>query len=120
MTQKNYSGSIALSKLKSALITTKKGNRAILIPLNENHLTEKDGSVYLFVRVVTKTEEDKFGQNGFIAQTVPYEVYKELGKDAVKELSLPILGNIKDFSGSTGSNASELGELDPESDDLPF
>jgi len=122
MTQKNYSGSIALTKLKSALITTKKGNRAIIIPLEENYLIEKDGAVYLPLNVVVKSETDQYGQNGFIGQTLPTEKYKELGKDKAKELNLPILGNIKDFSTSNDSeNVTEVqGKVDPESDDLPF
>lgn len=122
MTQKNYSGSIALTKLKSALITTKKGNRAIIIPLEENYLIEKDGAVYLPLNVVVKSETDQYGQNGFIGQTLPTEKYKELGKDKAKELNLPILGNIKYFSTSNDSeNVTEVqGKVDPESDDLPF
>lgn len=43
--QKVLSGSLALTKLKSAIITTKKGAKCILIPISENFLTEKDGAV---------------------------------------------------------------------------
>lgn len=45
MSDKRLSGSIALTKLESAIITTKKGNKAILIPIDSNYLTEKDGAV---------------------------------------------------------------------------
>ena len=34
MSQKNYSGSLALTKMKCAIITTKKGNKAILLPID--------------------------------------------------------------------------------------
>lgn len=124
MSQKIYSGSLALTKLKSAIITTKKGNRAIVIPIDENYLTEKDGAIYLPISVIAKDKQDQYGQNGFISQSVSSEKYKELGKDKVKELGLPILGNIKDFEngGNDSSGATQLeGQTDPEEDDsLPF
>ena len=123
MSQKIYSGSLALTKLKSAIITTKKGNRAIVIPIDENYLTEKDGAIYLPISVIAKDEQDQYGQNGFISQSVSSEKYKELGKDKVKELGLPILGNIKDFGngGNDSSGATQFeGQTDPEEDDLPF
>lgn len=124
MSQKIYSGSLALTKLKSAIITTKKGAKSILIPLEANYLIEKDGSIYLPISVIAKDEADQYGQHGFISQSVSSEVYKELGKDKVKELALPILGNIKDFGNSSNdsSGAVEIeGATDPtDSDDLEF
>lgn len=124
MSQKIFNGSLSLTKLKSALITTKKGNRAIVIPIDENYLVEKDGAVYLPVTVLTKDDQDQYGQNGFISQSVGSETYKELGKDKVKELGLPILGNIKNFqtnaNDSSGATVIE-NNTDPEDDDdLPF
>lgn len=123
MSQKIYSGSLALTKLKSAIITTKKGNRAIVIPIEENFLVEKDGAIYLAISVIARTEQDQYGQNGFISQSVSSETYKELGKDKVKELALPILGNIKTFGngGNDSSCATNFeGTTDPEEDNLPF
>ena len=123
MSQKIYSGSLSLTKLKSAIITTKKGNRAIVIPIEENFLVEKDGAIYLAISVIARTEQDQYGQNGFISQSVSSETYKELGKDKVKELALPILGNIKTFGngGNDSSGATQFeGQTDPEEDDLPF
>lgn len=121
--QKNYSGSIALSKLQSAIITTKKGAKCILIPLDANYLTEKDGAVYMNCNVVVKDEQDQYGQNGFIAQKMDAEKYKALGKEKANEIKLPILGNIKDF-GSGGNDASGTTHvampINPEEDDLPF
>ena len=121
MNQKFYSGSIALTKLKSALITTKKGTRAIVITIEDNYLVEKDGAVYLPLSLNVKDETNQYGQNGFISQSISSEVYKELGKDKVRELSLPILGNIKNFN-NDGANATTIaGTTDPEEDDdLPF
>lgn len=121
--QKNLSGSIALTKLKSAFYTTKKGAKCLLIPIDENHLQEKDGAVYMSISVVVRDEQDKYGQNGFIAQNVTSEKYKELGKDKVKELNLPILGNVKDFSTPSNNDSSAVHEavvIEGEEDGLPF
>lgn len=124
MSQKHYAGSLALTKLKSAIITTKKGNRAIVIPIDDNFLVEKDGAVYMPISILAKDEQDQYGQNGFISQSVSSDVYKELGKDKVKELGLPILGNFKHFANNTADSAGATvvnNAIDPEEDDdLPF
>lgn len=123
MSQKVLSGSIALTKLQSAIITTKKGTKAILIPINENYLTEKEGAVYMNCSVIVRDEQDQYGQNGFIAQKLDSEKYKELGKEKANEIKLPILGNIKDFGMTAGDSAGTTeitGNVDPENDDLPF
>lgn len=124
MSQKNYSGSLALTKLKSAIITTKKGTKAILLPIDENYFTEKDGAIYLNVGVVVRDELDQYGQNGFISHKLSTEKYKELGAEKAKEIQLPILGNIKDFTGSGANDSAGTtqieGKVNPEEDDLPF
>jgi len=123
MADKRLSGSIALTKLESAIITTKKGNKAILIPIDSNHLTEKDGAVYLNVGVVVREQADQYGQNGFISQQLPSDKYKELGKEKANEIKLPILGNIKDFTNSNNDSAgtTHVAEpINPEEDNLPF
>ena len=124
MSDKRLSGSIALTKLESAIITTKKGNKAILIPIDSNYLTEKDGAVYMSVGVVVKDETDTYGQNGFISQNLSSDKYKELGKEEAGKIKLPILGNIKDFSGGGNDFAgtTHIAEpINPEEDDsLPF
>lgn len=123
MSQTNYSGSIALTKLQSAIITTKKGAKCILIPIDANYLTEKDGAVYMNCNVVVRDEEDKYGQNGFIAQKLDTETYKSLGKEKANEIQLPILGNIKNFApqnNDAGATTQVAGEVDAEKDDLPF
>jgi len=124
MSDKRLSGSIALTKLESAIIITKKGNKAILIPIDSNYLTEKDGAVYMSVGVVVKDETDTYGQNGFISQNLSSDKYKELGKEEAGKIKLPILGNIKDFSGGWNDSAgtTHIAEpINPEEDDsLPF
>lgn len=121
--QKNYLGSIALTKLQSAIITTKKGAKCILIPIESNFLTEKDGAVYLDCNVLVRAEPDQYDQNGFIGQKLSSEKYKEFGAEKSKEIKLPILGNIKHFA--IQSNDSEgvttfENPVNPEEDDLPF
>ena len=124
MSQKVLSGSMALTKLQSAIITTKKGTKAILLPIESNYFTEKDGAVYLNVSVVVREEQDQYGQNGFIAQKLDTEKYKELGKEKANEIKLPILWKIKDFGVSANDSAGATqidGKVDPEqSDDIPF
>jgi len=124
MSDKRLSGSIALTKLESAIITTKKGNKAILIPIDSNYLTEKDGAVYLNVGVVVRDTQDQYGQNGFISHNLSSEKYKELGSEKAKEIKLPILGNIKDFAGNGNDSSGATAITEPinpeEADDLPF
>lgn len=122
--QKNYAGSIALTKLQSAIITTKKGAKCILIPIEANYLTEKDGAIYMNCNVVIREEEDKYGQNGFISQKMSTDKYKELGAEIAKEVKLPILGNIKNFDNNSNDAAGATQIEEPvnpeESDDLPW
>ena len=122
--QKNYLGSIALTKLQSAIITTKKGAKCILIPIEANHLTEKDGAVYMDCNVLVRAEPDQYEQNGFIGQKLSSEKYKELGSEKAKEIKLPILGNIKYFAAQSNDSAGATYVTEPtdveNSDDLPF
>jgi len=124
MSNRNFSGSIALSKLVHAKFKTAKGADAIIIPIAMNNLiVGKDGAIYMPIKVISKTEEDQYGQHGFIAQSVDSKVYSA-ATDEQKEVykKLPILGNIKDFSGSSNdsSGAMSTESFNEESDDLPF
>lgn len=131
MSDKRYSGSIALSKLKNVQREMKgkdgKMQKVIIIPIAANHLTEgKEGAVYMAVSVLTKEEQDKYKQNGFISQQVDSKVYKSASdeeKEAFKDL--PILGNIKDFSQGSGDSAAASGAVGedfetPMNHELPF
>lgn len=123
----SYVGSIALSKLIHVRMKKKgkKGKKVdcIVIPIKQNHLFEgKEGAVYLPLRIVTRSEEDQYGQHGFISQSVSSEEYKEASdKQKEKFKELPILGNFKNFGAESSSNDStgSKGEID-EDDDLPF
>jgi len=128
MSKKSYSGSIALSKLVH-VIQKKKGKSGkidcIVIPIDQNYLVRgKDNAIYLPLRVITKVEEDQYGQHGFISQSVDSAVYKAANDELKEELKkLPILGNIKDFSGAGSGNdtsGAAAQEILEEDDDLPF
>ena len=126
---KNYSGSLALSKLKHVRMKKKgKGGKKVdclVIPIKANYFVEgKEGAVYMPIRVITKDEEDKYGQHGFVSQSVDTKVWKAADEDQREVFNeLPILGNIKDFTGGgdsdAGSGAASDEVLD-EDDDLPF
>lgn len=117
------SGSIALSKLKSVITekTGKDGNKVkgIFIPFDANYLTVKEKAVYLNLSVGMHDEPDQFDQCAMITLNVDGDIYKA-ASDEDKEgfKKLPILGNLKDFSGSSSSNDST--QEVSEEDDLPF
>ncbi|MDM1049345.1 hypothetical protein [Sphingobacterium hotanense] len=122
MSNRNLNGSIALTKLPQSIIIEKQGKsgmvRGIFLPIDGNNLTEKDGAVYMDVRVTVREEADQYGQNGFISKGIPSEVYKTLKDtpDALKAAQ-PILGNIKDFSAT--ANTVPVATVSDD-DDLPF
>lgn len=124
---KNYSGSIALSKLTHVLQKRKnkegKEIEVIVFPIDKNFFVRgKNGAIYMNLSVRVHDEPDQYDQNGFIAHRVPSEIYKAASyeeKEKFKEL--PILGNIKEFSvgGNDNSGAASERALE-ETDDLPF
>lgn len=123
MSDRAYNGSIELTKLPQVAIvekTNKAGEkiRCVLMPIEGNHFTEKEGRVYMDTRVVTREEADKYGQHGFISKGLPSEVYKTLKDDQeALRAAQPILGNIKNFSApSSGAPAPVVSD----DDDLPF
>jgi hypothetical protein len=128
--QRTFSGSLAISKLKHKIINVKNDKqgdiKGIFIPIAMNHLVEgKNNALYLPVRVITHSEPDKYGQHGFVAQSVDSKVWKE-ATEAQKEAfkSLPILGNIKDFDSGANDAAGQIEELTADTiddtDDLPY
>lgn len=130
MSEKQFTGSLALSKLKHVLME-KKGQsgmiKGIFIPLDANKLTEgKDGAVYMGIRGVMKDEKDQYENNGFIAYSPNMgKKWSELSEDEKnlsKELS-PIIGNVRVWGNDNSSNdntgAAASGVLTEESD-LPF
>ena len=105
---KNYSGSIALTKLQHVVMELDGQNgkvKGLFIPTEQNNLVAgKEGAFYLPVRIIAREEEDKYGQHGFIAQSVDSETYKQMSDEERK--ALPILGNIKCWDGASQQSDS--------------
>jgi len=125
--EKRLTGSIALTKLQHVIMKAKGQNgevRGLFIPIEKNMLVEKDGAVYMALNLTVKEETDQFGQNGFIAKTTDSKIWKtldEAGKEEAKKLS-PILGNVKDWSGSSANDTSGAATSEEVTEDerLPF
>lgn len=130
MSEKQFSGSIALSKLKHVILE-KKGKtgkvKGIFIPIEANKLVEgKEGAVYANVRGVLKDEQDQYEQNGWIAYQAnmgkKWNELTEEEKEESKALS-PILGGLKIWGGyysGNDSSGSFSDDILDEDDDLPF
>lgn len=114
---KIYSGQIELTKMQTAIFTTPKGVRCVLIPIKENHLDEfTENRIAIPVSIVIHDEKDQYGNSGFIGQKVSTAEYKAMTDEQKKSTKLPILGNFKDFSGDSGAPAPVAATAD----DLPF
>jgi len=117
----SYALSVSLTKLQHKIITAKSGQKCLVIPIDDNYLTEKDGSVYMQTDIVTMDSEDTNGNWGFQVQKLPSEVWKSLGSDKAKEVKLPYLGNLKIFAKKSNDSIPESSiDLNDEPDDLPF
>jgi len=117
----SYSLSVSLTKMNHQIITAKSGQKCLVLPIDDNYLTEKDGAVYLQTDVVTMDSVDQNGNWGFQVQKLPSEIWKSLGSEKAKEIKLPYLGNLKIFEKKTFTDAVEQSNLlDEESDTLPF
>ena len=93
----SYAMSVALTKLQHKIITSKSGQKCIVIPIDDNHLTLKDDAVYMQTDIVTMDSEDTNGNLGFQVQKLPSDIWKSLGPEKAKEIKLPYLGNLKVF-----------------------
>ena len=128
--QRKFSGSIALTKLTHAVMTkkNKKGKKidCLVIPIDQNYLVRgKEGALYMPISVITRSEEDQYGQHGFIGQNADSKAYKAADEDEKEKMAkLPILGNIKDFGavsgGSNNDTSGNAGSFNEDEDDLPF
>ena len=93
----SYAMSVALTKLQHKIITSKSGQKCIVIPIDDNHLTLKDDAVYMQTDIVTMDSEDTNGNWGFQVQKLPSDIWKSLGSEKAKELvsNFLINNNIK-------------------------
>ena len=119
----SYSTSIALTKMQHGFITTKAGNKCLVIPIESNYLTEKDGAVYMQCDTVITDFDVEKGTHGFLVQKLPSEIWKKLGAEAAKLIKLPYLSNLKVFA-KKNTDAVEATVIEPidesEDDLLPF
>ena len=121
----SYALSVALTKMKHSIVTAKSGQKCLVLPINDNYLTlvEKDQqtAVYMQTDVVTMDSKDTNGNWGFQVQKLPSEIWKELGSDKAKEITLPYLGNLKIFAKKTNDASEPVNiEIEETTDDLPF
>ena len=114
----SYAMSVALTKLQHKIITSKSGQKCIVIPIDDNHLTLKDDAVYMQTDIVTLDSEDANGNWGFQVQKLPSDIWKSLGAEKAKEIKLPYLGNLKIFA-KANTDAVPESSIDLD-DDLPF
>ena len=117
----SYAMSIALTKLEHGFITTKDGNKCLVIPIEKNYLTVKEDAVYMQTDIVTMDSVDDNGNWGFQVQKLPSDIWKKLGAEKSKEIKLPYLGNLKIFAKANTDAVPEANiDLEEEPDDLPF
>ena len=117
----SYAMSVALTKLQHKIIVAKSGQKCLVIPIDDNLLTEKDGAVYMQTDIVTMDSEDTNGNWGFQVQKLPSDIWKKLGAEKAKEIKLPYLGNLKIFSKANTDAIPEASiDLEEEPDDLPY
>ena len=117
----SYAMSVALTKLQHKIITSKSGQKCIVIPIDDNHLTLKDDAVYMQTDIVTMDSVDDNGNWGFQVQKLPSDIWKKLGAEKSKEIKLPYLGNLKIFAKANTDAVPEANiDLEEEPDDLPF
>jgi hypothetical protein len=114
----SYALSVSLTKLQHGFITTKKGARCLVIPIDSNYLTEKEGAVYMQTDLVVM-EKDENENHGFQVQKLPSEIYKKLGAETAKTIKLPYLGNLKIFAKKT-IDAVEETPIDADDTELEF
>lgn len=117
----SYSLSVSLTKMNHQIITAKSGQKCLVLPIDDNYLTEKDGAVYLQTDVVTMDSVDQNGNWGFQVQKLPSDIWKSLGSEKAKEVKdLPYLGNLKIFAKKSNDSTEPVNIEIEETDTLPF
>lgn len=120
----NYNLSIDICKLKDSGLATIKGRRCIIVPLDVNHIAEKDGRAFIPVTMWERTDRntgeplpDQYGSTHYLRLDLKKEVRDAMSDDERK--AIPYLGNAYPAVQSQGK-AKELPIKDDDSDDLPF
>ena len=114
-----------LRKFKSEVITSKKGTKCLIIPLDENNLSE-DAKGAIWARFTgwplkEVKEENGFKQTHLVKQKFEKSVFEKFSEDQKK--AIPIFGNVSEWAGSSNSSepiqSESITSQDVE-DDLPF
>jgi len=121
--KKFYATSIALTKFKHAFITSKTGQRCLVLPIDDNQFSEKEGAVYCQTDICVRDEKDTNDNYGFVKQKLPSDRWKALGENA-KTVgdALPFIANLKIFerTNNDSSGVTDVAFDEEEGDDLPF
>jgi len=120
----NYNLSLDLCKLRDSGLATLRGRRCIIIPLEANHVREKDGRAYVPVtmweRTNRETGEPEPSENGsthYLRLSEPKEAREAM--TAEERRLIPYVGNA--FPAVPRAEAArELPVSDGDVDDLPF
>jgi len=111
----NFSSKLNLRQLKHAVITTKQGNKALVIPIKENQLFDGEKGTYL--ELMHFPYESKTNDTHLIKQSFDKEFYKNLTKE--EKEAFPILGNSRVWK-KQEQDPNNIDISIDESDDLPF
>jgi len=121
----NISGSFTLTQLKHAVITSTKGQKCIVIPVDDNKLYESEvGNISFDWIAFPKKTEDKMKNTHLIKQSFKKEYLDSLTKE--QKEALPIVGNAKlwDEAGHAESaptaNTNTAADVQNAVGDLPF
>ncbi len=117
-----FTAKLNLRQLNHAFMTTPKGNKVLVIPIEENNLFEGEKGIYLDL-VAFEIKNPKEGEDThLIKQSFSKDKLAAMTEDQKK--ALPILGNARISSGSQRSEAepkdANNGKVAAGIEDLPF
>ena len=116
---KGYNLGLNAEKLNGVLITTKQGNRALVIPIDDKTVVEKEGKAYINLTLWASDDADQYG-NHLSAQKKMSKEERDAGEKA------EYIGNGKQFYPSGGGTVTTTAqptatyEADDDGDGLPF
>jgi hypothetical protein len=112
---KGYNISLkATSKMGGAILTTPKGNRALLLLIDGSTVVEKDGQVYINLTAWVSDTPDQYGKHVGIQSRISKES-QEAGNKA------PYVGDGKQFYPKPVEVSPQIPQAAAtDSDDLPF